>query len=335
MHFEPPLLFGHFVRRYQRFLMEAELADGRVVTAHCTNTGSLRTCHGADWPVGLSLAANPERRLPYTWELSHNGACWIGVNTLRANRLAEEAVRAGWLPELRGYGQVLREQAYGRHSRVDLLLRTAQASDSCPEPLPALPDCYVEVKNVTLLGTDGSSAFPDAVTERGLKHLRDLEGVVRRGSRGVMLFVVQRGDGTFFRPAWEIDPEYARALRRAVRRGVEVLAYRAAITPAAIALRERLPVDLGQATPASARGSAYRTGGASRTTPEHAREVQGIPEPDRPRGLADVPRGLAQQVSCPRHPQTAEVLHGAGPDIPLEDAAELGDRQRTGSGDAR
>jgi len=245
MHVQPALISGRFLRRYQRFLMDAELDDGRTVTAHCTNTGSMATCFGPGWPVGLSPAANPDRRLRYTWELSHNGTCWIGVNTLRANRLAEEAVHRGWVPELQGYGEVLREQAYGRHSRVDLLLRSPLGSASGPEASPSLPSCYVEVKNVTLLGADGSISFPDAVTERGRKHLRELQRVVRQGGRGVMLFVVQRGDGSFFRPAWEVDLEYGRALRLAARRGVEVLAYRALISPSSIELREPLPVDLG------------------------------------------------------------------------------------------
>jgi sugar fermentation stimulation protein A len=245
MDFQPPLSFARFLRRYNRFLMDAVLDDGRIVAAHCTNTGSLKTCYGEGWPVGLGPAANPERRLRYTWELSHNGTCWIGVNTLRANRLAEEALRNGWVAGLRGYGQVLREQRYGRHSRVDLLLRSPQPPVPAPQCSPALPDCYVEVKNVTLLGEDGSISFPDAVTERGRKHLRELERVVRQGCRGVMLFVVQRGDGSFFRPAWEVDPEYARALRRAARHGVEVLAYRALITPASAELRQPLPVELG------------------------------------------------------------------------------------------
>lgn len=246
MDFQPPLVFGRFRRRYQRFLMDAELDDGRTVTAHCTNTGSLATCLGPGWRVGLSPATNPDRRLRYTWELSHNGAGWIGVNTLRANRLAEEAVRQGWLPELQGYAEVRREQAYGRHSRIDLLLSSPHEPGTGPGSQPSLPLCYVEVKNVTLLGADGSISFPDAVTERGRRHLAELERVVRQGHRGVMLFVVQRGDGSFFRPAWEVDPEYGKALRRAARHGVEVLAYRAVIVPPTIELREPLPVDLGR-----------------------------------------------------------------------------------------
>lgn len=238
MRFDPPLVFGRYIRRHHRFILDAELDDGTPVCAHCTNTGSLMTCYGPGWRVGLTPAAAPHRRLPYTWEISHNGTCWIGVNTLRANRIAEEAIRKGRIPELQGYTQTLRERPYGRRSRVDLLLRR-------PEPAPARPDCYVEIKNVTLLGRDGSISFPDAVTERGRRHLEELRRVVRQGCRGVMLFVVQRGDGSFFRPAWEVDPEYGRALRRAVRHGVEVLAYRALVTPTAVELREPLPVDLG------------------------------------------------------------------------------------------
>lgn len=219
----PPLIFGTLVRRYKRFLADVELADGTVVTAHCPNTGRMTTCAEPGWQVALSDSRNPKRKHRYTWELVHNGACWICINTGRANEMAYEAVSNGIIPELAGYTEVLREQPFGS-SRFDLLLRNADRL------------CYVEVKNVTLLADDGCCAFPDAVTERGRKHLLELIHVVEAGHRAAMLFVVPRTDGAAFRAAHEIDPAYADALAAAVASGVEVVAWQAAVAAEQIQL---------------------------------------------------------------------------------------------------
>lgn len=225
MIFDPPLIFGTLLRRYNRFLADVELPDGGVVTAHCTNTGSLKMCSEPGWRVGLSESANPGRKLRFTWEIVNNGRDWIGINTHRANRLAEEALTKGWIRELAGYPVIQRERPYGTNSRIDFLLSH-----------PGRPRLYVEVKNVTLIGSDGCYCFPDAPTERGRKHLRELCEMVRQGHRAVMLYVIQRPDGSSFRPAFEIDPDYADALHQAVSRGVEVLAYRADVSPERIEL---------------------------------------------------------------------------------------------------
>jgi sugar fermentation stimulation protein A len=161
------------------------------------------------------------------------GAGWVGINTLRTNRIAEEALVGGVVPELAAYAEVRREVVIGPHSRSDFLLSG-----------PGLPDCFVEVKNTTLPTADGAVAFPDSVTERGQKHLRELMAAVRRGKRAVMLFVVNRPDGDFFRVAKEIDPEYDQLLRLAVRRGVEVLCFRVRIKPPVATLAEPLPMAL-------------------------------------------------------------------------------------------
>ncbi len=230
MKFEHPLRRGRLVRRYQRFLADIELDDGSQVTAHCTNSGRMTTCCQPGWPVCLSKSHNPKRKLMYTWEMIHNGTCWIGINTTVPNRLAAEAVAAGQIPELGGYPLIEREKRYGQNSRIDLLLRDGQRR------------CYVEVKNVTLLEPDGSVRFPDAVTERGRKHLHELMDMVRQGHRAVMLYIIQRTDGTCFRPAWEVDPAYAETLVEAVAAGVELLAYSAAVTPERIELAAPIPI---------------------------------------------------------------------------------------------
>jgi sugar fermentation stimulation protein A len=219
MTFTHPLVFGRLVRRYKRFLVDVTLDDGSTVTGTCPNTGSMQSCVTPGWRVALTHAPSPTRKYAYTWELVHNGKTWIGINTQRTNRLAEEAIVAGRIPELAGYEDVLREQSYGNNSRIDLLLGAGERR------------CYVEVKNVTLRTDDGSAAFPDAVTERGRKHLEELARMVRVGHRAVMLYVIQRGDVTGFRIAHEIDPAYARALRHARKHGVEALVYGVSVSP--------------------------------------------------------------------------------------------------------
>ncbi len=233
MRFGEPLIPGTLIRRYKRFLADVCLADGTVVTAHCPNSGSMKLCAEPGWAVLLSRSPNPARRLPYTWEMVHNGRCWIGVNTGWPPKIAAEAIRQGRVPELSGYPSLRSEVPYGhRRSRIDLLLEDGARR------------CYVEVKNVTLIGDDGTYCFPDAVTERGLKHLLELMDMVREGHRAVMLYVIQRADGAGFRPAWEIDPEYARTLRRAERRGVEILPYLAQVGPGGIRLGRRIEYTL-------------------------------------------------------------------------------------------
>lgn len=223
----PPLIFGTLIKRYKRFLADVELEDGTVITAHCPNTGRMTSCVTPGWRVALSDSHNPKRKYRYTWELVHNGSCWICVHTGRANEMACEAVSNASIPALAGYPEILREQTFG-NSRFDLLLRDGDRR------------CYVEVKNVTLLTGDGCYAFPDAVTDRGRKHLLELVDVVKAGYRAAMLYVIPRSDGTSFRPAYEIDPQYTDALKAAVASGVEVYAWQASVSPDGLFLANRV-----------------------------------------------------------------------------------------------
>lgn len=231
MRFSSPLIPGRLIRRYKRFLADVELADGQVVTAHCANSGSMKGCNIPDSPVLLSAQNKPSRKLLYTWEMVFVNNTWIGINTAHPNLIVSEAVSTGAVPELSGYTQLQREVRYGKeNSRIDILLRNEEQML-----------CYVEVKNVTL--SEGTRAlFPDAVTERGQKHLRELMEMVNNGHRGVIFFLVQRGDTTSVSPADTIDPAYGRLLRTALAAGVEALAYTALVTPTEITLTHRLPV---------------------------------------------------------------------------------------------
>ena len=232
MRFETPLIPGVLLRRYKRFLADVRLEDGREVTAHTANTGSMRTCAEPGSQVWLSHHGDPKRKLAYTWEISQSAGTWVGIHTQRANRLAEEAIAQGAIPSLVGYTHIRREVSYGKNSRVDLLLQ-AQGH----------PDCLVEVKNVTLVQA-GQALFPDAVTERGARHLEELMLQVAQGNRAVMLFVVQRTDAQTFAPADDIDPHYGKLLRQAKASGVEVLAWDFWVSPEEIRIRQALKLDL-------------------------------------------------------------------------------------------
>jgi len=240
LYWERPMLQGKYaisisvdpwrlIRRYNRFLADIELVDGRIVTAHCANSGSMKGCNIPNSPVLLSPQDKPGRKLAYTWEMVSVGNIWVGINTAHPNLIVSEAISAGEIPELSNYPHLQREVRYGREkSRIDILLQDAQAR------------CYVEVKNVTL--ANGVTAFfPDAVTERGQKHLRELMEMVKEGNRGVIFFLVQRSDITAVSPADTIDPLYGKLLRAAVAMGVEAIAYTALVTPEEITLPSGYP----------------------------------------------------------------------------------------------
>jgi sugar fermentation stimulation protein A len=231
MRFSSELIPGTLVQRYKRFLADVRLASGEVVTAHCTNTGSMLGCNEPGSAVYLSRSDNEARKLAYTWEMIQIQRKWVGINTFHPNRLVIEAIKAGVIAELSGYLIIRREVNVSAHSRLDL----------CLEGLDGR--CFVEIKNVTLcLG--GAAAFPDAVSRRATKHLRELVRLKRKGYRAAVLFVIQRADCAYFRPADEIDPEYGRWLRRAVKIGVEPLAYVAKVTPKGIFLSKKLETRL-------------------------------------------------------------------------------------------
>ncbi len=234
MRFAEPLLEGRLIRRYQRFLADVDTPAGPV-TAHCPNTGSMQGCAAPGLRVWLSPAANPARKLAWTWELAEvpgdTAPVLVGVHTGRSNGLVREAIETGRVPALAGYPAIRGEVKYGEGSRIDLLLRG-----------DGQPDCYVEVKNVTAAVSGGVGYFPDAVTTRGARHLREMAAMVAAGHRAVLFFCVQRADVTEVRPADHIDPAYGRALREVLVAGVEVLALGARVSPLEITLERPLPV---------------------------------------------------------------------------------------------
>ena len=225
-------LAGRLVRRYKRFLADIETSAGEMLTVHCPNPGRML---GTDTPgaaVRCSTSENPNRKLPHTLEMIRVGRIWVGLHTLRSNQLTKRCLDAHAVPSLGGYDVITSEVRVEGGSRLDFRL-AGHASD----PRPA----YLEVKSVTL-GSGGRARFPDAVTTRGRRHMETLATLRSQGARAVVLFVVQRADCDGVEPADDIDPAYGRALREAVRAGVEVLALGTRVTSREIRLERELPV---------------------------------------------------------------------------------------------
>ncbi len=228
----PQLISGTLIRRYKRFLADVHLVTGDTVTAHCPNTGSMKGCSQPGQTVYISIHNNPKRQLKYTWELIEMPTSLVGVNTLVPNRLVFESIKNGQIPELAGYDTIETEVGIGNHSRIDLMLSGSPKGQ-----------CYVEIKNCTLVA-DGVACFPDAVTARGLKHIREMLKLKAAGHRIVMFYFIQRMDAVVFKPADHIDAAYGCELRKAVKKGLEILAYDVLIDFKHIRLHHNIPCEL-------------------------------------------------------------------------------------------
>jgi len=221
MHFEPRLKPAKLLKRYKRFLADVELGDGTLTTIHCANTGAMTGCAEPGSTIWYSTSDNPKRKYPFSWELTHTSANeMICVNTARANPLVAEAITNGTVVELTGYDNLRSEVRYGsENSRIDFLLESDQQAN-----------CYVEVKSVTLLKNDQHGYFPDAVTTRGQKHLRELTEMANNGHRAVLFFAVLHSGIEKVSVAHYIDANYSQLLAEAKENGVEVLCYKAQLS---------------------------------------------------------------------------------------------------------
>ena len=230
MRFPIPLLPGRLLKRYKRFLADIALDNGETITAHCANPGSMLGVAVEGARVWVSKHDSKKRKLPYSWELIELGDALIAINTSNPNKIAADAIERGVIPELDGYGSMRSEVKYGESSRIDLLLSGGRRRQ----------DCYVEVKNVHLSRESGLAEFPDSVTARGAKHLRELSAMAGEGARAVMLFIVQRSDCQRFQLANDIDPKYAKAFTDARASGVETFVYDCEVTTSEVTLRKAL-----------------------------------------------------------------------------------------------
>lgn len=221
MEFTSPLQRATLIKRYKRFLADIELDDGSVTTIHCANTGAMTGCADPGNTIWYSVSDNPKRKYPYSWELSQNAqGDMICINTAKPNALVVEAIKQGRIPELIGYDSLRTEVKYGsENSRIDVLLESEDR-----------PKCYIEVKSVTLLEENGQGYFPDAVTTRGQKHLRELMEVSKNGSRALLFFTVLHTGIEKVSSAHHIDAKYSQLLNQAKESGVEILCYKAKLS---------------------------------------------------------------------------------------------------------
>lgn len=234
MRFQTPLVPARLIRRYKRFLADIQLADGREVTAHCANPGSMMGLAEPGMKIWVEPNDDPKKKLKYGWRLvDHENGHYTGVDTAVPNRALKAALIAGEVPEFAEYSTVLPEQKYGEKSRIDFLLRQG-----------GLQDAYVEVKSVTLSRQAGLAEFPDSVTARGTKHLGELAAMAGQGHRAVMFYLVQRTDCERMTLAGDIDPAYAAAFEAARTAGIEVLCYDTKISPDGIELGRPVPITL-------------------------------------------------------------------------------------------
>jgi sugar fermentation stimulation protein A len=229
MRFPSPLVRGRLVQRYKRFLADVRLDSGETITAACPNTGAMLGLTAPGSAVWLSRSEVTTRKYPHTWELveADLGGVpkFVGINPLHPNRLVAEAIAARGIKQLAGYEMLRREVKYGEASRIDLLLEDKRKGR-----------CYVEVKNVHLMRRAGRAEFPDCVTTRGAKHLRELAAMVAQGHRAVMLYLIQRDDAESFSISGDLDPGYAEAFELARAAGVEAFAYGCRLSPDEIAV---------------------------------------------------------------------------------------------------
>lgn len=232
MRFQTPLLPARLIRRYKRFLADCRLEDGREITAHCANPGSMMGLAEPGTKIWLEPNNDPKRKLKFGWKLvDHENGHMTGVDTSLPNRVLKSALQSGTVEPLAQYHVVRPEVKYGESSRIDFLLSE-----------PGLPDAYVEVKSVTLSRRTGCAEFPDSVTKRGAKHLDELAKMVAQGHRAVMLYLVQRTDCQQFALARDIDPAYGAAYDAARDRGVETICLGTNISTDSIRIGQPIPV---------------------------------------------------------------------------------------------
>lgn len=231
LKWDRPLIEAKLIKRYKRFLADV-VVNNETFTVHVPNTGSMTSCWAPEWKCALSQSNNPKRKMPYTLELTHNGESWIGVNTANANKLAHLWLQNDLIEGLSGYKVIRPEMKFGQ-SRIDFYL----------EGHSNLPPCYVEVKSVTLK-LEGIAQFPDAISERGQKHLKELMDIKAQGNRAAMLYVVQREDVGEMRPAHSIDKKYSELLKLAHAAGVEIFVYQCKMDDSGIGFRKSLPFHL-------------------------------------------------------------------------------------------
>jgi len=219
VHTFPPLLLGKLVKRYKRFFADIELESGEIITAHCANTGPMTSVSELGSAVYVSQNSDPKRKLKYSWEMIQVDRTWVGINTSLPNRVIGYMLKHYLLPELEPYQTFQPEVAYGvEKSRIDFVLQNDDFKT------------FVEIKNTTW-HRGNLALFPDTVTTRGQKHIRELISILSSNTNSVLIYFINRSDCDKFAPGDDADPEYGRLLRRSIEAGVKILPCRFHVTP--------------------------------------------------------------------------------------------------------
>lgn len=226
-----PIKTAYLTKRYKRFLADVKLPNDEILTVHCPNSGSMKGCSTPGRQVIISQSSNPKRKYAWTLEMIRAENSWIGVNTFRTNQLVHEAFEQGIINDFGKIDSITREIKVSDKSRLDFLLLSDKKK------------IFIEVKNCSL-AEKSTALFPDAVTQRGTKHLLELAELARQGFQTGVIFCIQREDVDCFTPAAEIDPVYTETIEKVHKEGVKVLAYKAGVRPESITIIQKIPVFL-------------------------------------------------------------------------------------------
>ena len=227
MNFEDKLISGQFVKRYKRFFVDVKI-DGKIITAHCPNTGSMYGLLKKNNKIWLTKSNNPNRKLKYTLQIIQDKKTKVGVNTHLTNKIVLEALQNNLIKEFDKTIEIKPETKFGNNTRFDFLVTENNLKS------------FIEVKNVTLSRKKGVAEFPDAITSRGLKHIRELIKANKKGYKIYILYLIQRNDCKSFKIADDIDPEYSDSLSKAVKKNLNVLCFDCKFSPKGIILNQKV-----------------------------------------------------------------------------------------------
>ena len=227
MNFKSKLISGEFIKRYKRFFVDVKI-NKNIITAHCPNTGSMMGLLNKGNRVWLSKSDDKKRKLKYTLEIIEEKSKKIGVNTHFTNKIVLDALNNRLIKDFENLDNLQQEVKFGENTRFDFLVSTNKKK------------LFIEVKNVTLSRTAGLAEFPDAVTSRGLKHIRELLNAKKKGYEIYLLFVIQRDDCEKFQIAKDIDPKYYELLVKAVKKKLHLLCYDCKFSSKGIKLNKRI-----------------------------------------------------------------------------------------------
>ena len=229
MNFNKRLISGEFIKRYKRFFVDVRIGD-LTVTAHCPNTGSMMGLLKRGNKVWLSKADNPKRKLKYTLQVIEDHNSKVGINTHLTNKIVLDALKKKNIKIFKDLIEIQQEVKFNDNTRFDFLL------------IEKTKETFIEVKNVTLSRKKGLAEFPDAITSRGLKHIKELLNARRKGYETYLLYLIQRDDCNKFKLARDIDPEYSKLLKKAVKKKLKILCYDCKFSSKGIKLNRKIQV---------------------------------------------------------------------------------------------